>query len=111
MNRRVAVNIHACVLLLPASLPFRFHCAVRPPARPQRTLGPTRAMGCFRFVSTQVSRFAQDAAGGAPTLYVATQDLPGDTFAGPNNGRRGIPTPIQAGQRHRMRIGYPRMVE
>jgi NAD(P)-dependent dehydrogenase (short-subunit alcohol dehydrogenase family) len=37
---------------------------------------------------------AQDAAGGAlPTLYAATQDLPGNTFAGPKNGRRGTPAP------------------
>lgn len=38
--------------------------------------------------------FAQDAAGGAlPTLYAATQDLPGDTFVGPKNGMRGAPAP------------------
>ena len=39
---------------------------------------------------------AQDAAGGAlPTLYMATQDLPGDTFAGPSRlgGLRGAPAP------------------
>jgi NAD(P)-dependent dehydrogenase (short-subunit alcohol dehydrogenase family) len=37
---------------------------------------------------------AQDAAGGAlPTLYAATQDLPGNTFAGPKNGLRGTPAP------------------
>ena len=39
---------------------------------------------------------AQDAAGGAfPTLYVATQDLPGNTFAGPSRlgGLRGAPAP------------------
>lgn len=37
---------------------------------------------------------AQDAAGGAlPTLYAATQDLPGDTFVGPKNGMRGAPAP------------------
>jgi NAD(P)-dependent dehydrogenase (short-subunit alcohol dehydrogenase family) len=37
---------------------------------------------------------AQDAAGGAlPTLYVATADLPGDTYAGPSGvaGMRGAP--------------------
>lgn len=53
---------------------------------------------------SRVSRFAlrelgnrllaQDAAGGAlPTLYVATQDLPGNTYAGPKNGLRGAPAP------------------
>jgi NAD(P)-dependent dehydrogenase (short-subunit alcohol dehydrogenase family) len=39
---------------------------------------------------------AQDAAGGAlPTLYVATADLPGNTFAGPSGfqGLRGAPAP------------------
>jgi NAD(P)-dependent dehydrogenase (short-subunit alcohol dehydrogenase family) len=37
---------------------------------------------------------AQDAAGGAlPSLYVATQDLPGNTYAGPGNGMRGAPAP------------------
>jgi NAD(P)-dependent dehydrogenase (short-subunit alcohol dehydrogenase family) len=39
---------------------------------------------------------AQDAAGGAlPTLYVAVQDLPGNTFAGPSGffGTRGAPAP------------------
>jgi NAD(P)-dependent dehydrogenase (short-subunit alcohol dehydrogenase family) len=39
---------------------------------------------------------AQDAAGGAlPTLYVATADLPGNTYAGPSGfaGLRGAPAP------------------
>jgi NAD(P)-dependent dehydrogenase (short-subunit alcohol dehydrogenase family) len=39
---------------------------------------------------------AQDAAGGAlPTLYVATADLPGNTFAGPSGfaAMRGVPAP------------------
>ena len=39
---------------------------------------------------------AQDAAGGAlPTLYVATQDLPGNTYVGPSQlgGSRGAPAP------------------
>lgn len=39
---------------------------------------------------------AQDAAGGArPTLYVATADLPGDTYAGPSRfaAMRGVPAP------------------
>ena len=39
---------------------------------------------------------AQDAASGAlPTLYAATADLPGDTFAGPSGlgGLRGAPAP------------------
>jgi NAD(P)-dependent dehydrogenase (short-subunit alcohol dehydrogenase family) len=37
---------------------------------------------------------AQDAVGGAlPTLFVATQDLPGNTYAGPKNGLRGTPAP------------------
>ena len=39
---------------------------------------------------------AQDAAGGAlPTLYAATADLPGNTFAGPSGfaGLRGAPAP------------------
>ena len=39
---------------------------------------------------------AQDAASGAlPTLYAATADLPGNTFAGPSGfgGRRGAPAP------------------
>jgi NAD(P)-dependent dehydrogenase (short-subunit alcohol dehydrogenase family) len=39
---------------------------------------------------------AQDARGGAlPTLYAATADLPGDTFAGPSGfgGTRGAPAP------------------
>ena len=39
---------------------------------------------------------AQDAAGGAlPTLYVATADLPGNTYAGPSGfaGMRGAPAP------------------
>ncbi|HET9081563.1 MAG TPA: oxidoreductase [Trebonia sp.] len=37
---------------------------------------------------------AQDAASGAlPTLYAATQNLPGNTFAGPRNGLRGTPAP------------------
>jgi len=39
---------------------------------------------------------AQDAAGGAlPTLYAATADLPGNTFAGPSGfgGMRGAPAP------------------
>jgi NAD(P)-dependent dehydrogenase (short-subunit alcohol dehydrogenase family) len=39
---------------------------------------------------------AQDAAGGAlPTLYAATQDLPGNTYAGPAGlaGVRGAPAP------------------
>ena len=37
---------------------------------------------------------AQDAAGGAlPTLYAATQNLPGNTFVGPKNGMRGTPAP------------------
>lgn len=41
---------------------------------------------------------AQDAAGGAlPTLYAATQDLPGDTFVGPKNGMRGAPAPCSRG--------------
>jgi hypothetical protein len=46
-------------------------------------------------VGTLGNRFlAQDAAGGAlPTLYAATQDLPGNTFAGPKNGLRGAPAP------------------
>jgi NAD(P)-dependent dehydrogenase (short-subunit alcohol dehydrogenase family) len=40
---------------------------------------------------------AQDAASGAlPTLYVATADLPGNTFAGPSGfgGVRGAPAPV-----------------
>jgi NAD(P)-dependent dehydrogenase (short-subunit alcohol dehydrogenase family) len=40
--------------------------------------------------------FAQDAAGGAlPTLYAATQDLPGGAFVGPSRlgGTRGAPAP------------------
>ena len=40
--------------------------------------------------------FAQDAAGGAlPTLYAATADLPGNTFAGPSglDGIHGAPGP------------------
>jgi NAD(P)-dependent dehydrogenase (short-subunit alcohol dehydrogenase family) len=39
---------------------------------------------------------AQDAAGGAlPTLYVATADLPGNTYAGPSGfaAMRGVPAP------------------
>jgi ABC-2 type transport system ATP-binding protein len=37
---------------------------------------------------------AQSAGAGAlPTLLVATQDLPGDTYAGPRNGTRGVPAP------------------
>ena len=37
---------------------------------------------------------AQDAAGGAlPTLFAATQNLPGGTFVGPKNGMRGAPAP------------------
>ena len=39
---------------------------------------------------------AQDAASGAlPTLYAATADLPGNTFAGPSGfgGLRGAPAP------------------
>lgn len=37
---------------------------------------------------------AQDAAGGAlGTLYAATQNLPGNTYAGPRNGVRGTPVP------------------
>jgi hypothetical protein len=39
---------------------------------------------------------AQNAADGAlPTLYAATQDLPGNTFAGPSRlgGLRGAPAP------------------
>ena len=39
---------------------------------------------------------AQDAASGArPTLYAATADLPGNTFAGPSGfgGTRGAPAP------------------
>jgi NAD(P)-dependent dehydrogenase (short-subunit alcohol dehydrogenase family) len=41
---------------------------------------------------------AQDAVGGAlPTLYAATQDLPGDTFVGPKNGMRGAPASCSRG--------------
>lgn len=41
--------------------------------------------------------FAQSAADGAlPTLFAATADVPGDTFAGPSErgGARGNPTPV-----------------
>jgi NAD(P)-dependent dehydrogenase (short-subunit alcohol dehydrogenase family) len=52
--------------------------------------------GLFRFAMQELGNrlLAQDAAGGAlPTLYVATQPLPGNTFAGPKNGLRGAPAP------------------
>jgi NAD(P)-dependent dehydrogenase (short-subunit alcohol dehydrogenase family) len=52
--------------------------------------------GVFRFAMQELGNrlLAQDAAGGAlPTLYVATQDLPGNTYAGPKNGLRGAPAP------------------
>ena len=50
----------------------------------------------MRFAMNKVGNplLAQDAAGGAlPTLYVATADLPGDTYAGPSGfgGMRGAP--------------------
>jgi NAD(P)-dependent dehydrogenase (short-subunit alcohol dehydrogenase family) len=50
----------------------------------------------FRFAMQELGNrlLAQDAADGAlPTLYVATQDLPGNTYAGPKNGLRGAPAP------------------
>jgi NAD(P)-dependent dehydrogenase (short-subunit alcohol dehydrogenase family) len=51
-----------------------------------------------RFLMNKVGNplFAQDAAGGAlPTLYVATADLPGNTYAGPSGfaAMRGTPAP------------------
>jgi NAD(P)-dependent dehydrogenase (short-subunit alcohol dehydrogenase family) len=45
---------------------------------------------------------AQDATGGAlPTLYAATADLPGDTYAGPSKlgGLRGSPAPCARSKR------------
>ena len=48
-----------------------------------------------------VSLFAQDAEHGAlPTLYAATADLPGGSYAGPDGPgeRRGYPTLVQASQ-------------
>jgi hypothetical protein len=50
----------------------------------------------FRFAMEKLGNrlLAQDAVGGAlPTLYAATQDLPGNTCAGPRNGLRGSPAP------------------
>jgi NAD(P)-dependent dehydrogenase (short-subunit alcohol dehydrogenase family) len=50
----------------------------------------------FRFAMQELGNrlLAQDAAAGAlPTLYAATQDLPGNTYAGPRNGLRGAPAP------------------
>jgi NAD(P)-dependent dehydrogenase (short-subunit alcohol dehydrogenase family) len=54
--------------------------------------------GLVRFAMEELGNrlLAQDAAGGAlPTLYAATQDLPGNTFAGPSRlgGLRGAPAP------------------
>src|SRR6202035_4252524 len=54
--------------------------------------------GLFRFAMEELGNrlLAQDAAGGAlPTLYAATADLPGNTFAGPSGvgGTRGAPAP------------------
>ncbi len=52
--------------------------------------------GASRFAMRELGNrlLAQDAAGGAlPTLYAATADLPGNTYAGPKNGLRGTPAP------------------
>ena len=46
-----------------------------------------------------LAAFAQDAEHGAlPTLYAATADLPGGSYAGPDGPgeRRGYPTIVQA---------------
>jgi hypothetical protein len=48
-----------------------------------------------------VSLFAQDAEHGAlPTLYAATGELPGGSYAGPDGPgeRRGYPTLVQASE-------------
>ena len=52
--------------------------------------------GALRFAMQELGNrlLAQDAAGGAlPTLYAATADLPGNSYAGPKNGLHGRPAP------------------
>ena len=63
-------------------------CAPSPrtPATPPRTCRATPAAACRHALMGIGNRFmAQyDAAGALPTLYAATQDVPGDSYVGPD---------------------------